>query len=156
MKYLKPLGALLALISLVACQSDSPLPFNYVRFELDGEIWETTQTTTSYADFGSNIILNIQATRNNSQTIEIRISDFNTNDLFIFVANASGNNQIRLSDTTFFDNSSLSTLNCSPISGQVSITAVDELQISGTFDAVVCEGNQEKVITRGIFERLLY
>ncbi len=146
----------LAFLSIAACSSDDPLPFNYVRFQLDGEIWETTQTTTSFANLGPNIILNIQATRADGQTLEIRIADFNVNDLFIFVANASGNNQIRLSDTTFFDNNSYTTLQCDPISGQVSITTVDELQISGTFEAVVCVGNEEKVISQGIFERLLY
>ncbi|MEO1652262.1 MAG: DUF6252 family protein [Bacteroidota bacterium] len=142
---------IIVLASLSACSNTEGVPINVVTFELDGVTWESSNATAAVSQ-GSNLFtLQLSARNDEDELIIIEILSFSSQSIGTFVFDSGGNNQMTWAPSGSVDATSFNSSLCSFNDGQVTISQLDDFEITGTFQGVVCGATGQRTISNGRF-----
>lgn len=147
-------SCLLGLASQSSCITDPDI-VNFVSFELDGITW---QSDTAFATVGQDpnvFTLTLQARNPQGEVLQIELFEFKLDAIGSYVISPNNFNSLKYDPDGQIDGNSLDAVQCALVSGDIQITSIDELVISGIFQGDVCAGSQFRQIRNGRFENVL-
>lgn len=139
------------LLALSACSNNEGALVNVVTFELDGVTWESTNATAIVSQGANLFTLQLSARNEENELIIIEILSFTSQSIGTFVFDTGGNNQMTWAPSGSVDATSFNSSFCSINDGQVTISQLDDFEITGTFQGVVCGAVGQRTISNGRF-----
>ncbi|MDX2302054.1 MAG: DUF6252 family protein [Microscillaceae bacterium] len=152
---LRLMSIFLILVLFNSCSGNDSGSFNFVSFELDGVLWESGDASITATQSSNTFILTLVAFNSNGERVQLEILEFNAPRIGTFVIAPASQHNVLYSSSGQLDQNTLNALSCPNVEGDITITNIDDISFSGTFQANVCGVAGQRIIRNGIFNNVL-